>query len=234
MVRTLAGAIALACLVASSAHATIACNDRGCTKATPASPSRHVHFSARRHRHHRHAPKVLTCSLVNSRAQFDIQGPCLRRIEKAREMNRRVLEHAMRGRGRVCTAQGRCATVATYLVDKFQGLFRDLEALGYNLGQPGCLSGGHMRHSLHHWGGACDLFNQVARNRTALRQPPASVQIELAARHGLTAGASWCNPDGGHFDVSGYNGCRAGRHVPRRAYARASHRWVHRGRIAMR
>ena len=85
--------------------------------------------------------------------------------------------------------------------ESFHGLVTDLTAMGYNVGTPGCLSSGHMRHSKHHWGGACDLFNQIARNRTALRQPPPAVQIAVAARHGLTSGCVWRSPDCGHFEV---------------------------------
>lgn len=122
------------------------------------------------------------------------------------------------GLTRICEG-GSCGTVAARAAEKFSGLFRDLRAMGYDLGSPGCYSPhGHMRNSLHHSGNACDLFNQYARNRTHLRMPPASVQIEVAARHGLTAGASWCNPDGGHFDLSGYNGCR-GRSYTAHTYA---------------
>ncbi len=107
------------------------------------------------------------------------------------------------GHGNLCTAQGRCATVASFAIGAFRGLVADLEHLGYAIGSPGCLSGGHMRNSKHHWGGACDLFNQVARNRTALRQPPPAVQIEVAQRHGLISGCSWHrSPDCGHFEVA--------------------------------
>lgn len=128
------------------------------------------------------------------------------------------------GLAHVCVS-GHCGTVAAQLAEKFRGLFADFVALGYNIGSPGCLSSGHMRHSLHHWGGACDIFNQRARNVTSLPQPPPAVQIEVAARHGLTAGASWCNPDGGHFDASGYNGCHGGRAHVRRARIR-THRHI--------
>lgn len=86
---------------------------------------------------------------------------------------------------------------------QFAGLAADFRAMGYSIGTPGCLSSGHMRNSKHHWGGACDLFNQVARNRTALRQPPPSVQIAVAQRHGLTSGCIWRHPDCGHFEVGG-------------------------------
>jgi hypothetical protein len=91
--------------------------------------------------------------------------------------------------------------VVSYAAGQFTGLVKDLVALGYNIGTPGCLSSGHMPNSKHHWGGACDLFNQTARNVTALRQPPSSVQIQVAARHGLISGCQWRHPDCGHFEV---------------------------------
>lgn len=123
-----------------------------------------------------------------------------RGVARAAIAGARASAHA--GVTRVCAGEA-CGTVASWAAEKFRGLFVDLVAAGYRLGSPGCLSGGHMRHSLHHWGGACDLFNQVARNRTALPQPPPAVQIELAAKHGLTSGCVWRSPDCGHFDLSG-------------------------------
>jgi hypothetical protein len=103
--------------------------------------------------------------------------------------------------GRICTRTGNCARVVAWATAAFQGAIREFEALGYAIGSPGCLSGGHMRHSKHHWGGACDLFNQVARNRTALRQPPPRVQIAVAERHGLISGCRWRSPDCGHIET---------------------------------
>lgn len=91
--------------------------------------------------------------------------------------------------------------VASAYASRFAGLVADLKAMGYAVGTPGCLSSGHMAHSKHHVGLACDLFNQVARNKTALPQPSPSVQIAVAARHGLTSGCVWKNKDCGHFEV---------------------------------
>jgi hypothetical protein len=91
--------------------------------------------------------------------------------------------------------------VVAWAALSFHGLVADLQSMGYDVGRPGCLSSGHMRHSKHHWGGACDLFNQTARNRTALKQPPPAVQIALAQRYGLVSGCVWRRPDCGHFEV---------------------------------
>jgi hypothetical protein len=91
--------------------------------------------------------------------------------------------------------------VASAYAGRFAGLVADLQAMGYAVGTPGCLSSGHMAHSKHHWGGACDLFDQYARNRTRLPQPAPSVQIALGHKHGLTSGCEWRNRDCGHWEV---------------------------------
>lgn len=91
--------------------------------------------------------------------------------------------------------------VASAYAGRFAGLVADLQAMGYAVGTPGCLSSGHMARSKHHVGLACDLFNQVARNKTALPQPAPSVQIAVAAKHGLVSGCVWRHPDCAHFEV---------------------------------
>lgn len=128
------------------------------------------------------------------------------RVKRHREGSRRAasaVEEKQGGLEKVCV-EGHCGTVIARAAEKFKGLFQDLVSMGYNIGSPGCYSPtGHMRHSLHHWGGACDLFNQYARNRCHLKQPPPQVQIEVAAKHGLTSGCGWRDRDCGHFDLSG-------------------------------
>src|SRR5258708_24972746 len=91
--------------------------------------------------------------------------------------------------------------VAAGYAASFEGLAAEFRALGYATGTPGCLSAGHMRRSKHRTGHACDLFDQVARNRTALNQPPPAAQIPVAARQGLTSGCAGRSPDCGHFEV---------------------------------
>lgn len=180
--RLLAGAIALACLAAPV-------------------EARHV----------RHAPPVphsgpMTCD-TDGRCKGGGSLPEFSSVLPFRSgglhSRHRTVRPVARHAGNLCTAQGRCSTVVGWAVEKFRGLVADLEHLGYAIGSPGCYSPtGHMRNSKHHWGGACDLFNQVARDRTALRQPPPSIQIEVAAKHGLISGCSWRNRDCGHFEVS--------------------------------
>lgn len=89
--------------------------------------------------------------------------------------------------------------VISWAVNQFQGFINDVKAEGFSIGSPGCLSSGHMRNSKHHWGGACDFFNQYARNKTKLPLPPNHLQ--LAAKHGLIDGCIWHSPDCGHFEV---------------------------------
>jgi hypothetical protein len=122
------------------------------------------------------------------------------------------------------TKQGSSRVIA-WARPRFQGFINEVERSGYRVGAPGCLSSGHMQHSKHHWGGACDLFVQVARNRTRLRLPPNHMAIAL--RYGLIDGCMWRNPDCGHFEVPvgqtvaqymasrGYSGQRARRYASR-------------------
>jgi hypothetical protein len=115
----------------------------------------------------------------------------------------------------ICTTKGACSRVVSWAKEKFQGLIHDLENSGYNIGHPGCLSGGHMHHSKHHWGGACDLFDQVARDKTRLHQPPPHVQIAMAHNHGLTSGCEWRHRDCGHFEVSSVSHHHHNKHYAR-------------------
>lgn len=120
------------------------------------------------------------------------------------------------------------ARVIAWAGDRFQGLARDLEAQGYRI-SPGCLSGGHMRHSLHHTGRACDFFGQYARDRTRYKQPPPSTQIALAAKRNLVSGCMWRDRDCGHFEVPAEGSVRA--YMVRRGYDGSGHGHarVHRG-----
>lgn len=116
---------------------------------------------------------------------------------QARHHHRHALSHES------AHASHLALNVVSYASERFRGLANEFRSMGYAIGNPGCLSSGHMRHSKHHWGGACDLFDQVARNRTRLPQPPPSVQIAVANRHLLVSGCVWRHPDCGHFEVAG-------------------------------
>lgn len=117
----------------------------------------------------------------------------------------RHISHSSAGLARVKSREG-SSSVVSWASTQFQGLILDLQSLGYRVGSPGCYSPtGHMHHSKHHWGGACDLFGQYARDRTRLRQPPPRVQMTLARKHGLISGCQWRNRDCGHFEVATWN-----------------------------
>jgi hypothetical protein len=131
------------------------------------------------------------------------------------------------GRGGYATVHTRqgMARVVAWARERFQGFIDEVQRLGYRVGAPGCLSSGHMRHSKHHWGGACDLFGQVARNRTRLRLPPN--HMEIAKRHGLIDGCMWRNPDCGHFEVP-VGGQSVAQYMASRGYTRRVRRYVSR------
>lgn len=107
------------------------------------------------------------------------------------------------GYAKVCSSSGRCAPVAASAAAQFQALFEDFEALGFNIGAPGCLAARSNNYSLHPRALACDIFGQRARNVMDLPHPSPSEQIAVAARHGLISGCEWRNPDCGHFQVGG-------------------------------
>lgn len=95
----------------------------------------------------------------------------------------------------VPTAAGISITVASNLASKFQGFINDLHSEGYNPHHLGCYaSGGHVTHSNHYHGGACD-FDQSGRNKTASRMYHVSA---LAAKWGLRDGCTF--HDCGHID----------------------------------
>jgi hypothetical protein len=128
------------------------------------------------------------------------------------------------GYATIHTRQG-MARVVAWARKQFQGFIDEVQSLGYRIGPPGCLSSGHMRHSKHHWGGACDLFVQVARNRTRLRLPPN--HMEIARRHGLIDGCMWRNPDCGHFEVP-VGGQSVAQYMTSRGYSHRVRRYVSR------
>lgn len=105
--------------------------------------------------------------------------------------------------------------VAAAYAERFVGFINALVADGYKPKEIGCFAArGHMPHSKHHWGGACDI-DQRSRNKTAARMYHVT---ELAHQFKLTDGCEWRNPDCGHVEVPG--GTRVAHHR-RRHYAKA-------------
>lgn len=102
--------------------------------------------------------------------------------------------------GSIKTAQTEAGPirVAAAYADRFVGFINALVDSGYKPHEIGCFSPhGHMLHSKHHWGGACDI-DQRSRNRTSARMYHIT---ELAHRFHLTDGCEWRNPDCGHVEV---------------------------------
>ncbi len=128
----------------------------------------------------------------------------------------RPAEHGSLTRAKL--GDGQVITVASSVASRFVGFFNALLAREGRLPRIACYSPtGHMRNSLHHWGGACDV-GQTARNVAARMMYHVG---DLAARFGLTDGCVWRHPDCGHVDVSGVGGPNRYAHHGRRHYAGA-------------
>lgn len=99
----------------------------------------------------------------------------------------------------VGTAAGIPIIVAASVAPAFRGFIADLVGRGYRPRQIHCYARyGHVRHSNHYWGGACD-FDQRGWNKTA--RPMYRVR-DLAAKWGLRDGCTF--RDCGHIDVYRY------------------------------
>lgn len=140
-----------------------------------------------------------------------------RHVRSARRRQHR--DRAVAGMVTVRTAAGKSITVAARAAANFTAFVADLVAAGYRIDDIGGwrAHGSCRRCDMHPRGLAIDI-NQTARNRVT-RALPAGV-TEMAARHGLTHGAIWRNPDQGHFELAGVHRYAARRHH-RRAYASA-------------
>ena len=210
MIRTLLATAAAVILLGQPAKATISCTDRGCLENKSAKTSLHVHRSASRHYRRSNRSMVPVWHSDKPAA-----------LARVREST------PSRGGLTTICAGGECGTVVASAADKFLGLFQDLKAMGYRLA-PGCYSpSGHMPNSLHHWGGACDLFGQYGRDQMKLPHPGPSEQIALAAKHGLTSGCEWGNRDCGHFDLSGYHGGGHTRVASSQHHRHVRYAWLH-------
>lgn len=98
-------------------------------------------------------------------------------------------------------------TVAKEHADKFVGLFTDLAAAGYNI-KPQDTSGYNYRNirgtnkpSEHARGFAVDV-NATSNGRGTKGDIPPELARQLAAKHGLTWGGDWKNPDPMHFEIN--------------------------------
>lgn len=95
----------------------------------------------------------------------------------------------------VQTAAGIPITIASHLSGKFQGFISDLVSSGYKPKNIHCHArGGHVRHSRHYAGAACDI-DQRGWGKTASTMYHVS---HLTRKHGLRDGKSF--GDAGHID----------------------------------
>jgi hypothetical protein len=116
-------------------------------------------------------------------------------------------------------------TVAAGAAAKFKKLIAALVAKGFR-GDVGCYAGsGHIAHSLHHTGNACD-FAQTEKNRTvAIMYHSGALIRSFGLRDGCSFG------DCGHVDT-GTAFADRGQHSVRHRYARSERRHVRRERVA--
>lgn len=102
----------------------------------------------------------------------------------------------------ITTAAGFPITVALSAAERFTALIVAFANAGYHPRHIGCFAAhGHMRHSLHHSGQACD-FDQRGWNRTAAFMYTAQAHA-LIVEAGLRDGCDFRHPrrDCGHVDT---------------------------------
>jgi hypothetical protein len=241
---------------ASAPLLRVDCNDRGCSAAAPgAAPVatlRRVPVSRRGYaRTYSRSPRRLAAGATPRRVRLaqptqptwerpaaeprleSIGEPMTQRMtERPREpIARRAVAH----RGGVVTIETAAnpITVASGIAGAMRDLIGDLVAHGFR-GHVTCLASGHMPHSLHHSGEACD-FAQLRRNVVA---PGAGVMYhasDIIAAHGLRDGCSF--RDCGHVDNGPMLSARAQwipeaqhvRHYARRYLHHRGYRLAHRG-----
>jgi hypothetical protein len=183
-----------------SAPPSVVCSDRGCASTAAASPSmrgaaiRRVRIGRRGSLH----AYTRTSTRTYARRRVLEASPRQARVEEP-SWSRRAVErprhHAGGGVVTVQTAAGPI-TVASGIADQMRALIADLVAHGYR-GHVTCLASGHMPHSLHHTGEACD-FAQLSRNRVAAGAGIMYHAHAIIAAHGLRDGCSF--HDCGHVD----------------------------------
>jgi len=104
----------------------------------------------------------------------------------------------------VQTSANKQIVVARHLATRFQSLISDLTAAGYHPHSIHCFSlTGHVRHSLHHIGAACDFDGSLSRSPFMRSAQANRIIVKNRFRDGCTfynSGARDC----GHVD-EGFN-----------------------------
>lgn len=107
----------------------------------------------------------------------------------------------------ITSPSGARFTVAADYAPKFQALIGDLESAGYGINPK--VSGGYNPRNIagtnkpsnHAFGRAIDI-NWDRNARGTKGDIPAELARSLAAKHGMTWGGDWKNPDAMHFEVA--------------------------------
>lgn len=100
----------------------------------------------------------------------------------------------------VITSIGLTARVASSAREQFQKFIDAVELDGNKITDIGCFAThGHMRHSKHYRGLACDVMQQ-SRNVTAAFMYHVT---EIAHQFGLEDGCEWHRKDCGHIEIPG-------------------------------
>lgn len=204
-----------------AASPTVVCNDRGCASLAPAAQP--VRVGAMR--------RVIMSRRVSARtySQSRRYAYARRRIDEASP--RHAVEPVRHHGGGVVTIQTAAnpITVSASIAGSMRSLISDLVAHGYH-GHVTCLASGHMPHSLHHSGEACD-FAQLSRNRVAAGAGIMYRARSIIAAHGLRDGCSF--HDCGHVDDGRMNFRARAQYIPGgvrhiRHYARRYYGYHHR------
>ena len=211
-----------------SAQSAIVCNDRGCASIAPASEPVRGSDTRRALMSRRVSLRTYSRSrrYAYARRRMLEESPRRARIA-SRAWSRHAVEPVRRhAGGSVVTVQTAAnpITVSASIAGSMRALIADLVSHGYR-GHVTCLASGHMPHSLHHSGEACD-FAQVGRNRVAAGADIMYHARSIIAVHGLRDGCSF--HDCGHVDDGRMNfraraqyipgGVRHIRHYARRYY----------------
>jgi hypothetical protein len=200
-----------------STPSVILCNDRGCGSTPASGPVSRAVVTRRmagrdmsrrestraytrtyeRHTYERHYARRHELEASPQEAQSEQPSWSHRASEPVRHHT---------GGGGVVTIQTAAnpITVSSSIAGPMRDLIADLVSHGYR-GHITCQASGHMPHSLHHTGEACD-FAQLSRNRVASGAGIMYHASSLIAAHGLRDGCSF--HDCGHVD-SGRNSGRS-------------------------
>jgi hypothetical protein len=208
-----ASMIAITCASASARpHAStpprIVCDDRGCASAAGAGApslavaSRRVAVSRRGYTR----TSIVRTYAPRGRA-IEAERPQWQPQERVASPSVQRPAFAHGGGGGVVTiaTAANPITVASTIAGPMRDLVADLVAHGFR-GSVACQASGHMPHSLHHTGEACD-FAQLSRNVVA---PGAAIMYhasDIIAAHGLRDGCSF--HDCGHVDSGRMTSARA-------------------------